>query len=109
MNFEEYQKKARAKAIYPTLGGGVVFPTLGMMGEAGEVSEKIKKLFRDGDGVVTEELRKEITKELGDVLWYMSQIASELDIHLQEVAEKNIEKIESRHARGVTHGSGDNR
>lgn len=109
MDFQAYQKKAKTKAVYPTLGAGVVYPTLGMMGEAGEVAEKVKKLFRDENGACSPEHKEEITKELGDVLWYMSQIATELDINLQEVAEKNIAKIESRHERGVTKGSGDNR
>lgn len=109
MDFNEYQEKTKATAVYPTLGGGVVFPTLGMVGEAGEVAEKVKKLFRDGSGVASEDQKVEITKELGDVLWYMSQVASELGISLEEVAVKNIEKIESRHERGVVSGSGDNR
>ena len=109
MDFNEYQEKTKATAVYPTLGGGVVFPTLGMVGEAGEVAEKIKKLFRDGNGMANEEQKSEIAKELGDVLWYMSQVASELGISLGEVALKNIEKIESRHARGQVHGAGDNR
>lgn len=109
MNFEEYQKAAKEKAVYPTLGHPVVFPTLGMLGEAGEVSEKIKKIFRDHDSEITESTREEIKKELGDVLWYMSQIASELDINLQEIAEFNLEKITSRHERGAVWGEGDNR
>ncbi len=109
MDFQEYQDKTKKTAVYPTLGGGVVFPTLGMMGEAGEVAEKVKKLFRDGDGVATEKDKEEIAKELGDVLWYLSQVASELGISLDEVASRNIEKITSRHERGVVWGDGDNR
>lgn len=109
MDFNNYQKRAREKAIYPTLGNGVVFPTLGMLGEAGEVAEKVKKIFRDQEAIITDTTREEIKKELGDVLWYMSQIASELDINLQEIAELNLEKISSRHERGVVKGEGDNR
>lgn len=109
MDFNEYQKRAREKAVYPTLGSGVVFPTLGMLGEAGEVAEKVKKIFRDQEAIITDATREEIKKELGDVLWYMSQVASELDINLQEIAELNLEKISSRHERGVVKGEGDNR
>ena len=109
MNFQEYQEKAKEKAVYPKLGGEVVFPTLGLCGEAGEVAEKVKKLFRDSEGRVSDDARLEIQKELGDVLWYLSQIATELNINLQEVAENNLLKIESRHERGVVWGEGDNR
>lgn len=109
MDFNEYQEATKKTAIYPTLGGRIVFPTLGMLGEAGEVAEKVKKIFRDDEGVISEEKKEEIKKELGDVLWYLTQIASDLNLTLEEVAEKNIEKTHSRHDRGVSHGSGDNR
>lgn len=109
MDFNEYQKRAREKAVYPTLGGGVVFPTLGMVGEAGEVAEKVKKIFRDDAGEISEEKKREIQKELGDVLWYLAQIAAELEIDLDDVATENLAKIESRHNRQVVHGDGDNR
>lgn len=109
MNFHDYQEQARAKAVYPELGGKVVFPTLGMVGEAGEVADKVKKLFRDHEGVITDEAKQELAKELGDVLWYLSQVATELDLSLEAIAEANIEKINSRHDRDAVHGSGDNR
>jgi NTP pyrophosphatase (non-canonical NTP hydrolase) len=109
MNFQEYQEKSRKTAIYPNSGENFIYPTLGLAGEAGEVAEKIKKVIRDNDGKVTEEKRGEIEKELGDVLWYVSQIASELGITLNDVAEKNIEKLYSRMERGKLSGSGDNR
>ncbi|MEK7181019.1 MAG: nucleoside triphosphate pyrophosphohydrolase family protein [Patescibacteria group bacterium] len=109
MNFKEYQEKSRKTAIYPNSGNNFIYPTLGLSGEAGEVAEKIKKVLRDNDGKVTEEKRTEIEKELGDVLWYLSQIASELNLSLEEVAEKNIEKLYSRMERGKLSGSGDNR
>ena len=71
MNFDEYQKKSRKTAIYPDLDKNFVYPTLGLIGEAGEIAEKIKKVFRDENGRMTDEKRKELEKELGDVLWYL--------------------------------------
>lgn len=109
MNFKEYQEKSRKTAIYPEAGNNFIYPTLGLSGEAGEVAEKIKKAIRDKEGIVDEERKKEIEKELGDVLWYVSQLASELKLSLNEIAEKNIEKLYSRMDRGKLKGDGDNR
>jgi len=109
MTFEEYQKLSRETAIYPNIGKNFVYPTLGLAGEAGEVSEKVKKILRDNNGVADEERKKELTKELGDVLWYLSQIATELGLSLEEVASLNIEKLRSRHERNMIQGNGDNR
>jgi len=109
MNFKEYQKQSRKTAAYPNVGSNYIYPTIGLAGESGEVSEKIKKVIRDQEGAIDENARKEIEKELGDVLWYVSQLASELGISLDDVAEKNIEKLYSRLDRGVLKGSGDNR
>ena len=109
MNFEEYQKKSRKTALYPDAGSNFIYPTLGLAGEAGEVAEKIKKVLRDDGGEVLPEKKNEIEKELGDVLWYVAQIASELGLELDVVAEKNIEKLYSRMERGKLQGSGDNR
>ena len=109
MELKEYQEKSRKTAIYPNAGNDFVYPTLGLSGEAGEVAEKFKKIIRDKEGVIEESDREEIKKELGDVLWYVSQIASELKISLDDVAQKNIEKLYSRLERGKIKGSGDNR
>lgn len=109
MTFEEYQKKSRKTAKYPDAGSNFVYPTLGLAGEAGEVAEKIKKIIRDDGGEVLSEKKAEIEKELGDVLWYVSQIATELGLEMEKVAEKNIEKLYSRLERGRIGGSGDNR
>jgi NTP pyrophosphatase (non-canonical NTP hydrolase) len=109
MNFGEYQELARETAIYPNLGGNFFYPTLGLCGEAGEVAEKVKKIIRDDNGVVSYDKRLEIKKELGDVLWYVANIASELNLSLTEVAELNIQKLHDRQAKGKLHGSGDNR
>lgn len=110
MTFEEYQKESRKTAKYPAImGKNFIYPTLGLAGEAGEVAEKVKKILRDKGGVVSEETKKEITKELGDVLWYLSQIATELDVSLEDVAGENLKKLFSRMERGLISGDGDNR
>lgn len=109
MTFEEYQVEARKTAIYPNKDNNFIYPTLGLAGEAGEVAEKIKKVLRDGGGIVSEEKKQEITKELGDVLWYVANLSKELGISLNDVAEKNIEKLKSRQDRNQLQGSGDNR
>ena len=102
MNFDEYQKFPRSTAIYPD-ECKVVYPALGLCGEAGEVAEKVKKNIRDGkslDGVGL---------ELGDVLWYISALADDLGVTLEEVAKTNIEKLQSRMERNKIKGDGDNR
>src|SRR5512137_1719808 len=103
MEFNEYQKMARATAIYAGAGKNFIYPVLGLCGEAGEVAEKIKKIIRDGDGVVTEEQKRELEKELGDVLWYIANLGVELGLEMDDIAEKNIAKLKSRQDRGVLH------
>ena len=109
MTFNEYQKLARKTAIYKNAGNNYIYPTLGLCGEAGEVAEKIKKIIRDGDGIITDEKKVEIEKELGDVLWYIANLGAELELDMDIIASKNIDKLQSRKTRGVLHGSGDNR
>jgi NTP pyrophosphatase (non-canonical NTP hydrolase) len=109
LTFEEYAEDAGATARYPNRGDNIIYPVLGLTGEAGEVAEKVKKLLRDQDGVIDEEFRQAIKKELGDVLWYLTAMAYELGFSLEEVAEANIEKLHSRRERGKIHGSGDDR
>lgn len=109
MQFDEYQTKSRETALYPDVGHNFVYPTLGLVGEAGEVADKLKKTIRDDGGILTEEKRREVGKELGDVLWYVAQVASEMGLSLNDVAEGNLEKLFSRKERGVIGGSGDNR
>jgi NTP pyrophosphatase (non-canonical NTP hydrolase) len=108
MTFNEYQLKAKETAIFPD-ENRFIYATLAMMGEAGEVSEKVKKIWRDKGKVVSDQDREEIKKELGDVLWYMSQLAAELKIDFDDVATGNIDKLQSRLQRNVLHGAGDNR
>ena len=109
MTFEEYQQLSRRTAVYPDMGRNFIYPTLGLSGEAGEVSEKIKKVIRDKGGVIDDETRLSLAKELGDVLWYVAQMATELGLSLDAVAAGNIEKLASRQQRNQIHGSGDNR
>ena len=109
MNFTEYQELAKSTAIYPKKYE-TIYPALGLCGEAGEVAEKIKKSIRDGlHNWPDEQFKEDLTKELGDVLWYISALASDLDISLNEIAESNLQKLASRKKRNVIGGSGDNR
>jgi len=109
MELNDYQDQARSTAIYPDLGSNIVYPALGLCGEAGEISEKVKKIVRDDSGVLTDPKKEAIALELGDVLWYVSQLAAEIDYSLDEIAQKNLDKLSSRKQRGVLGGSGDNR
>jgi len=109
MTFDEYQKKSRETAVYPDKGKNFVYPTLGLAGEAGETAEKVKKILRDDNGTITGLKREEIKKEMGDVLWYVAQMATEFGLSLEEIASSNMEKLFSRKERGTLHGSGDNR
>lgn len=109
MTFEEYQCESQKTARYPNIGAPYVYPTLGLVGEAGEVAEKVKKIFRDHGSVLDEERRKELSKELGDVLWYMAQLATTLGLSLEDIAAANLEKLQSRLDRNMVHGDGDNR
>ncbi len=109
MNFETYQINARKTAIYPSLGSNYVYPTLGLVGESGEVAEKVKKVIRDKNGIFDQETLIGLKKELGDVLWYLSNICSELNLSLEDIAEENLKKLKKRSLEGKIKGSGDNR
>jgi len=109
MNFNDYQNKSRKTAKYPNIGHAVIYPTLGLVNEAGEVAGKIKKVFRDKEGEINDETREALKAELGDVLWYLAQIATELDLSLDDIAEANIAKLYDRLERGKIRGDGDNR
>lgn len=108
MELNKYQKQAVSTAIYGA-GVQIVYPALGLCGEAGEVAEKVKKVLRDNNGEFTDEKKIEIKKELGDVMWYISAISRDLGFTLEEICEANLEKLFSRRDRGVLQGSGDNR
>ncbi len=107
MNFNVYQQKARETAIYPDKDNNIVYPVLGLVGEAGEVAEIIKKSIRDKDGKIGAEDGLKLYHELGDVLWYLSNIATELGLDLEEIAIRNIQKLTSRQKRDKIRGSGD--
>lgn len=109
MNFREYQAKSRKTAQYPPIGHPVIYPVLGLANEAGEVAGKVKKIFRDKDGLIGAAEREALRSELGDVLWYLAQVCTELDLTLDEVAAYNLEKLSGRLARGAIRGDGDNR
>jgi NTP pyrophosphatase (non-canonical NTP hydrolase) len=108
MELAEYQRRSRRTAEYPR-EAWLAYPALGLAGEAGEVAEHAKKAIRDDGGEVSEERRAAMAKELGDVLWYVAQIASELDLELDAIAQGNLDKLLSRQRRGVLSGSGDER
>lgn len=108
MRMSDYQILASETGIYPP-GCSLFYPALGLAGEAGEVCGKIKKVYRDDGGILKPDRREAIKGELGDVLFYLAAVASDLNLDLSEIAEGNIAKIQSRKERGVLHGSGDNR
>jgi NTP pyrophosphatase (non-canonical NTP hydrolase) len=108
-DFKEYQEAAASTAVYPDLGSNLYYPALGLAGEAGELCNKVKKIMRDDDGRLTEESRAVISKEIGDVLWYVAAMCSEAGLSLEVVASENIEKLKGRKERGTLQGSGDNR
>lgn len=107
MDLDTYQNESRRTAIYPAIGHPVVYPTLGLANEAGEVAGKIKKIFRDKSGVIGDAERAALQAELGDVLWYLAQVATELDLSLNDVAVANLDKLRSRQERGKLGGDGD--
>jgi NTP pyrophosphatase (non-canonical NTP hydrolase) len=108
MDFNDYQQKSCSTAMYPD-GKAIEYLTLGLCSEAGEVAGKLKKVIRDDNSDISTEKRFEIASELGDVLWYISQLALELNIPLDVIAHENIAKLADRKARGAIKGSGDNR
>ena len=97
MNFEEYQDAASQTALYPNRLKNLEYPTLGLAGEAGEVANIVKKIQRDFGGEITDGIRAKLKDELGDVLWYISACADELNLTLTEIAEFNVEKLAKRH------------
>jgi len=109
MRFSDYQALSRATAVYPGAGDNLLYPTLGLCGEAGEVAEKVKKMIRDDGGVLSDARREALARELGDVLWYVAQLATEAGLELDAVAAANLEKLLSRRERNVLQGSGDTR
>ena len=111
MDFDEYQQLAARTGFYGTEDRKYVlmYLCMGIAGEAGEVIEKMKKVVRNDKGVVSEEKRQDIKKEIGDVLWYLSQLARALELSFGDIAASNIQKLADRAARGVIKSEGDTR
>ena len=109
MELAEYQNQSRTTAVYPNAGANLTYPALGLCGEAGEAAEKVKKAIRDDGGQLTPARREALAAELGDVLWYLAQLAPAAGLDLDEIAEENLHKLLSRRERGVLQGSGDRR
>lgn len=110
MNLKEYQEKAHETSLAPKIGETYyVYPVLGLVGEAGEIANKIKKIFRDSSGKIMPETETELKKEIGDTLWYVAELCTQLNLSLEEIAALNLERLKSRKERGVLQGSGDNR
>ena len=113
MTFNEYQDEGMALAVYPKRGYNLLYPAMGLAGEAGETIDKVKKNWRNEDktaaGQYTQEQIDALAKEVGDVLWYVSAMAYELGFTLEEIAKMNINKLRDRNARGVIKSEGDNR
>ena len=108
MTGNEYQKLAERSNLM-TGETALSYAALGLVGEAGEIANKVKKVIRDDNNVLTDEKRKSIQKEIGDVLWYISRLSAELGITLEEVMEQNIAKLSARMDKGTLQGDGDNR
>jgi NTP pyrophosphatase (non-canonical NTP hydrolase) len=108
MDLNKYQELAVSTAIYGA-GNKIVYPALGLAGEAGETCEKVKKTLRDNNGVFDEERVNALKKEIGDVLWYCAALSRDLGLSLNDIAEANIAKLQARRAAGTIQGNGDNR
>ncbi len=108
ISLNEFQKKFPNTDYFILELLSVAYDGLGL-GEAGEVQGKIKKIIRDNGGIITDEARKEIIFEMGDTLWYLASLSQTLGVTLEEVANVNIQKLNSRHNRGTVSGSGDHR
>lgn len=109
MTFEFFSEMARDTAKYPAIGDSIIYPTLGLAGESGEFADKIKKVFRDKNGIIDDETKFALAYELGDILWYISILSDEIGFGLTTIAEMNIDKLQSRKSRGKLGGSGDDR
>ena len=107
-DLDMYQQVAKTTAIYPR-EQAIIYPTLGLTGEAGEVANKVKKIIRDGTIENHESLIQEISAEIGDCLWYISVLADDIGVKLSDIANSNLEKLENRKKKGTIHGSGDDR
>jgi NTP pyrophosphatase (non-canonical NTP hydrolase) len=106
--FDDYQTIAVLTAIYPD-DIRILYPALGLAGAAGEVANKVKKIYRDDGGQVTDDRRAQIAHELGGVLWYVAAVCTDLNLNMGDVARENVAILASRQERGTLHGDGDER
>ena len=107
-DLDMYQQVAKQTAIYPR-EQAIIYPTLGLTGEAGEVANKVKKIIRDDGNKINKGLVQEISAEIGDCLWYISVLADDIGIKLSDIANANLIKLANRKEKGTIHGSGDTR
>ena len=107
-DLDMYQQVAKTTAIYPR-EQAIIYPTLGLTGEAGEVANKVKKIYRDGTNKINENMVEEISAEIGDCLWYVAVLADDIGCKLSDIANNNLLKLENRAKKGTIHGSGDKR
>ena len=107
-DLDMYQQVAKTTAIYPR-EQAIIYPTLGLTGEAGEVANKVKKIIRDGSNKNDEGLVQDLSAEIGDCLWYIAVLADDIGIKLSDIASSNLIKLENRKKKGTIHGSGDKR
>lgn len=107
-SFDDYQHEAYEFAQYPDMGSNLVYPALGLTGEAGEVAEKVKKIWRNGLDL-TEERVAALEAEIGDCIWYLAALATELGSSLSNIAQRNLDKLADRQSRGVIKSEGDQR
>ena len=108
MELDDYQTSALKTAIY-NKQFALIYPALGLAGEAGEVADKVKKMIRDNGGIMTEGARTALAKEIGDVLWYVATMAHDLGYTLEDIAVINLNKLSGRAKSGTIGGSGDDR
>ncbi len=107
-DLDMYQQVAKTTAIYPR-EQAIIYPTLGLTGEAGEVANKVKKIIRDGSNKNDDRMVSEIKSEIGDCLWYIAVLADDIGCKLSDIANLNLIKLANRKEKGTIHGSGDNR
>ena len=106
-DLDMYQQVAKTTAIYPR-EQAIIYPTLGLTGEAGEVANKVKKIIRDGSNKNDDRMVSEIKSEIGDCLWYIAVLADDIGCKLSDIANLNLIKLANRKEKGTIHGSGDN-
>jgi len=104
MHLSSYQEKARTFAVYPNKGDNIIYPALGLAGEAGEFANQVKKVLRDDNGEITQDRRNALIDELGDVLWYVANEAAELGVDLDVIGYVNIRKLQERAKQDLIHG-----